>query len=60
MQYRLGGDLVDVLPAGAAGTDEAPVQLAVGDADVIVDFEHKNLATENTENTEKIRMGEKP
>jgi hypothetical protein len=39
-QDGLGGDLVDVLPARAARADKGPIQLVVGDVDLIVNRRH--------------------
>jgi len=39
-QHRLGGDLVDVLPAGAGASRELEVDFAQGDAEPLVHDEH--------------------
>src|SRR5262249_24867345 len=53
VQHGLAGDLVHVLPAGAARAHELPRQLVVGEAPTLVDFDHGISTTEHTENAEK-------
>jgi hypothetical protein len=39
-QDRLGGHLIDILTTRTAGADETPSELAFGDADLVIDYQH--------------------